>query len=364
MQIRYRDLSVKDADLRARLLAAVDRVLQHGRFMLGPEHTEFERRMADYCGRRHGIGVNSGTDALYLALRAAEIGERDEVITTALSWIATANAIVLTGATPVFADIRDDLNIDPDRIEALITDRTKAIMPVHFTGQMCEMERIMDIAERRGLTVIEDGAQAFGASRNGRVSGSLGTISCFSMNPLKIYNGYGEAGAIVTDDDAVRERLTILRYGGTVNKNDCVYPSLNGRLDTIQAAMLLVGLDYLEEKIKKRRKITALYNERLRDLVRCPRELPGNRHTYYAYTVLADDRDALMKHLANRGVETQVQHPLPMPRHTAYRDRFEADIPVADRAAKEILCLPNQEDLVGDREVDYIASCIEEFYGA
>ncbi len=308
--------------------------------------------------------MNSGTDALYLALRAAEIGEGDEVITTALSWIATANAIVLTGATPVFADIREDLNIDPDRIEALITNRTKAIVPVHFTGQMCEMERIMEIAERRGLRVIEDGAQAFGASRNGRVCGSFGTMSCFSMNPMKIYNGYGEAGAIVTDDDAVRERLTILRYGGTVNRHDCVYPSLNGRLDTIQAAMLVVGLDYLDEKIEKRRKITALYNERLGNLVRCPRELPGNRHIYYAYTVLADDRDALMKHLADRGVETQIQHPLPMPRHTAYRNRFDPDIPVADRAVKEILCLPNQEDLVGEREVDYIASCIGEFYGA
>ena len=363
MEIRYRDLSVTDFALRARLLDSIDKVLQHGRFILGPEHTDFEERMAAYCGRQHGIGVNSGTDALFLALKAAGIGEGDEVITTPLSWIATANAIVLAGAEPVFADIREDLNIDPARIEALITDRTRAIIPVHFTGQMCEMETIMEIAARHDLIVIEDGAQAFGAKRNDRICGSYGTMSCFSMNPMKVYNGYGEAGAIVTDDADIREKLTILRYGGTINKQDCVYPSLNGRLDTIQAAMLVISLDYLEEKIEKRREIAALYNDRLDNVVRCPRALPGNKHIYYAYSVLADDRDALMSHLAERGVETQVQHPIPMPRHTAYRDRFDVDIPVAERAANEILCLPNQEDLVGEREVDYVTGCIREFYG-
>ena len=364
MEIRYRDLSVKDEAMRARLLDAVERVLEHGRFILGPEHNEFEERMAAYCGRKHGIGVNSGTDALYLALKAAGIGPGDEVITTPLSWIATANAIDLTGATPVFADIREDLNIDPATIEPLVNDRTKAIIPVHFTGQMCEMETIMDIANRHGLMVIEDGAQAFGARRHDRVCGSFGAMSCFSMNPMKVYNGYGEAGAVVTDDDDVREQLTILRYGGTVNKQDCVYPSLNGRLDTIQAAMLNVGLEYLDEKIEKRRQIADWYGERLGNVVRCPRELPGNRHIYYAYSVLAENRDGLMAHLAANGIETQIQHPIPMPHHTAYRDRFDAHIPIATRASNELLCLPNQEDLIGEAEVDRISNAIQDFYGA
>ena len=318
MKISYRDLRVKDPRLKEELLKAVEEVLTHGRFILGPEHERFEIEIAQYCHRRYCIGVNSGTDALYLALRALDIGIGDEVITTPLSWIATVNAIVLTGATPVFVDIASDLNINAELIEAAITLRTKVILPVHFTGQMC-------------------------------------------MNPMKVYNGFGEAGAVLTNDDKLREKLVSLRYNGTINKQDCHYPSLNGRMDTIQAAMLLVNLDYLEEKIERRRAIAALYNERLQGLVQCPKEHPGNRHIYYAYTILAERRDELMQYLASKGIETQVQHPIPMPHHTAYKGRFKADIPVCEATVSRILCLPNQEDLAPE-EVEYVCRHIREFY--
>lgn len=361
MKIPYRDLSVKNLKLRNDLLAAIEIILSHGRFILGPEHEQFEAEIARYCSRKYCIGVNSGTDALYLALRALDIGIGDEVITTSLSWIATVNAIVLTGATPVFVDITSDLNINTELIKSAITTRTKVVLPVHFTGQMCNMRRIIEIAKKHNLIVIEDGAQAFGATQYGATCGSFGELSCFSMNPMKVYNGFGEAGAILTNNDRLREKLVSLRYNGTINKQDCHYPSLNGRMDTIQAAMLLVNLNYIEEKIEKRRTIAALYNEQLRELVQCPKEHPGNRHIYYAYTVLAERRDELMRYLASNGIETQIQHPIPMPHHTAYKGRFRADIPVCEAMVSRILCLPNQEDITPD-VVEYVCRHIRKFY--
>ena len=363
MRIPYRDLRVKDPALRTELLDAVGRVLDHGRLVLGPEHDQFEAEVARRCHRTHAVGVGSGTDALYLALRALDVGPGDEVITTALSWIATANAIVLCGATPVFVDIDWDLNIDVDLIESAVTSRTKAILPVHFTGQICRMPQIEAVARRHELRVIEDGAQAFGASQDGRMSGSFGDVSCFSMNPMKVLAAYGEAGAVVTDDDALRDRLQSLRYNGTVNKQDCHWPSLNSRLDTVQAAMLLVSLKRLPARIDARRAIARAYGEQLKDVVQCPVERPGNLHIYYAYSVLADRRAALIAHLAQKGIETQVQHPLPMPRHTAYRDRSHAPTPVADRAAERILCLLNQEDVTLE-QVQYVCGHIREFYAS
>lgn len=363
MKISYRNLSVKDPALKTELLEAVDRVLSHGRLILGPELIRFEEEVAAYCGRRYAIGVNSGTDALYLALRALGAGPGDEVITTPLSWIATVNAIVLTGATPVFVDIGRDLNINAELIESAVTSRTKAIVPVHFTGQMCDMKRIMDIADRRRLMIIEDGAQAFGAVRDGIRCGSAGMMSCFSMNPMKVYNAYGEAGAILTDNEEMKSRLESLRYNGTVNKQDCHFPSLNGRLDTIQAAMLLVSLRHLEDKIERRRNIAGKYWQSLADLVQCPVEHPGSRHIYYAYTILADRRDQLMQHLAVHGIETQIQHPIPMPYHTAYKGRFAVEINECESAVQKILCLPNQEDMSGD-EIDYVCRRIREYYSS
>lgn len=363
MKIPYRDLGVRNSILKAELLDAVDKVLSHGRLLLGPELIQFEDEVARYCGRKYCIGVNSGTDALYLALRALGIGPGDEVITTALSWIATTNAIVLTGAEPVFIDIDKDLNMNADLIEAAVTPRTKAIVPVHFTGQMCDMPRIKQIADKHHLYIIEDGAQAFGASRDGIRCGLSGIMSCFSMNPMKVYNAYGEAGAVLTDDEALQSKLCALRYNGTVNKQDCHYPSLNGRLDTIQAAMLLVNLKYLEEKIEKRRAIAVAYRKLLAEVVSCPIEHFESRHIYYAYSILAEQRDDLMKYLAEKGIETQIQHPIPMPYHTAYKGRFNVNIPVCESVVKGILCLPNQEDLTLE-EVGYICHCIQDFYKA
>lgn len=361
-KIPYLDLSIKDPEFKKALLDAVERVLDHGRFILGPEHDEFENRIAAYCNRRHAVGVGSGTDALFLSLKALGIGIGDEVISTPLTWVATTNAVVLNGATPVFVDIGPNLNIDPGLIEAAITPKTKAILPVHFTGLMCDMEAIQDIADRRNLIVIEDAAQAFGATYKGNRAGSFGNLSCFSINPMKVFNAFGEAGAVTTDDEDLRDTLNSLRYAGTINKEDCHIPSINGRLDTLQAAMLLVNLDRIDDKIATRQKVAEAYGRQLDGIVTCPTVENGHSsHAWYSYTVLAERRDALRDHLTAQGIETKIMHPFLMPYHTAYKGKFQASIPVAEELVEKILCLPNHEEMADD-DIHYVTHCIRAFY--
>ncbi len=355
------DLSIKDATLRNALLNAVDGVLQHGRFILGPEHDQFETAIAEYCGAEYCVGVGSGSAALYMALRALDIGPGDEVITTPMTWVATTNAVVLCGATPVMVDIDDGFNMDPDRLEAAITGKTKAILPVHFTGHMCDITDIIEIADRHGIPVIEDAAQAFGATFNGRKAGSFGKIGCFSMNPMKVFRGYGEAGAIVTNDADIAERVKSLRYNGTINKENCREASINGRLDTIQAAMLLVNLGRVDALIEARQRVAEHYTQQLSNVVGCPHEKPGHVHSYYSYTIVTEQRDALKQHLADNGVETKIQHPFLMTQHDAYRGRIVADIPNAERLVQRILSIPSHEDLDKDA-LDYVAEQIRDFH--
>ena len=361
MKVPFLDLTVSDPIIKKELLSGVEKVLSHGRIILGPEVQEFENKIANYCGRRFSVGTNSGSVSLYFALRSIGIGRGDEVITTPLSWIATANAIALTGAKPVFVDIRDDLNINPKLIEESITKNTKAILPVHFTGNMCDMEKINEIAHRHELIIVEDAAQAFGSKLNDKPSGSFGHIACFSMNPMKVLNAYGEAGAIVTDDKIIFEKLTSLRYAGTINKEDCHYPSLNGRIDTIQTAMLNVIMKYVDDKINRRRKVAKLYNQKLNDIVGIPVSDKNCFHSYYSYTITTEYRDELQQFLADNGIETKIQHPILMPYHTAYNGEFKPNIPVAEKLVKQILCLPAHENLNQEQQ-NYIISKLSEFF--
>ena len=211
-RVRFLDLSVKDQGERAAILQAIETVLDHGRIVLGPEVQEFERQIAEFCGRRHGIGVGSGTDALIVGLKALGVGPGDEVITTPLSWLATSSAILLNGATPVICDIDETLNMDPATIEPLITARTKAILPVHFTGRMARMPEIKEIARRHKLLVIEDGAQAFGATIGKKPCGAFGDLACISFNAMKILGGLGDGGIVLCDDDEVAKRVKMLRH--------------------------------------------------------------------------------------------------------------------------------------------------------
>ena len=361
VRVPYLDLSVKDSAHRSELVNAVEKVLTHGRVLMGPEHDELERRLAQACRKRYAAAVGSGTEALYLALRSLDLGPGDEVITTPLSWIATVNAIALCGATPIFVDVGEDLNIDPDRIEEAITPRTKVVLPVHFSGTLCDMGKIMAIAARHDIAVVEDAAQAFGAHLEGRPAGSFGLINTFSMNPMKVFCAYGEAGAVVTDAADLHEKIVSLRYNGTKNREECIYPGLNSRLDTVQAAMLLVNLGRLHDRIESRRRIASAYSRLLSGVVRCPVEQEGYFNVYYTYTIVTDHRDGLREHLSARGIETKVHHPILMPHQPAYRHLPASGIPVAERLVGCILSIPNHQDMDSDT-VEYVADTVKGYF--
>ena len=360
-RIPFLDLRISEPSKRKELLDAIDVVFQHGIFVIGPEVLQFEEKLASFIGRKYAIGVNSGTDALFLALKSVGVGKGDEVVTTSLSWIATANAIALTGATPVFADIRDDLNIDPESVKRSITPKTKVIMPVHYTGKICRMDSLMRIADDHGLIIIEDAAQAFNATYKGRKAGSFGSIGCFSMNPMKVFGASGEAGAIVTDRNDLYEKLIALRYNGTINKEVCIEPSLNGRIDTIQAAILLKKFDNVETVIQKRRNNANYYNERLQGIVGIPVETNDERDVYYTYTIRTDNRDNLKSYLEEKGIETKIQHPFLMPEQPAYKTNVKGQHQNAAKLVKKILCLPIHEKL-NEEDLGYVVETIESFF--
>jgi len=361
MKVRYRDLSVSDPQVKKELLNAVDGVLTDGKILLGPEVKKFEELIARECGTKYAVGVGCGTDALYLSMRALGIGPGDEIITTPLSWIATVNAIVAAGAKPVFVDIGQDLNIDPGLIENSITKKTKAILPVHFTGRLCKMDKITAIAKKNNLYVIEDAAQAYGSHLNGKMAGSFGDTGCFSMNAMKVFSSYGEAGAIAVNNENLKELLISLRYNGTINKEDCYYPSINARIDTIQAAMMNINAKYLPKRIKRIREISKYYNDKLSKVVDCPLE-DDSFHTYYSYTIKVDDRESLIDYLNQNEIETKIQHPILMPFHTAYKKLYHPIyIPIAIKLVKKILCIPNH-DKMSDLQVEYVTEKVYNYY--
>ena len=355
-------LAVNDVSHKRELLGAVERVLDHGRIVRGPEVDQFEAQVATLSKRRFAVGVSSGTNALYLALKVLGLARGDEVITTSLSWIATMNAIAATGAMPVCIDIRDDLNMDPEAFEAALTPRTRAVVVVHYTGLMCDMDAILKIAAKAGIAIVEDAAQAFGATLRGRPAGNFGALAAVSMNPMKVLRAYGDAGVVLTDDPAHVSHLNRIVYAGVVDKERCVEIALNSRMDTIQAAMLLVNIDRLDALIERRRSIAARYTSRLSDVVVCPKESQDSRHVYYTYTILADDRDRLKAALEGQGIETKIQHPILMPEQPAYAHLPSGQWGNARRLRDRILCLPAHEDLDADSQ-DYVIKCVRGFYG-
>jgi dTDP-4-amino-4,6-dideoxygalactose transaminase len=365
-RIRFRDLSVSDKTVRRELLDAVERVLDHGQLLLGPEVEAFEGAVAEDCGRRYCVGVGSGSDALYLSLKACGISPGDEVITTPLSWIATLNAIHLTGASPVFADVSGNLNIDPGEIEKAIGPKTRAIVPVHFNGRMCDMAAISDIARDHELLVIEDAAQAYGAAISGRSAGAFGVAGAFSFNPMKVLPGFGEAGAVVTDREDIRDRLLALRYLGTEKAEICRWPSLNSKMDPLQAAMLMVSRRHFRRHIARRKEIAILYTRLLEGVVEFPEKSAGEpvegESVFFDFSIIAERRDALRAYLNAQGIETKIKHYPLMPDQPAYAHLTRPRLPVADWLAVRIVCLPMHEKL-SDDDVTYVAKCVRGFYG-
>ena len=361
------DLKAQYRDIREEMDAAVHGVLESGHFVLGPNVRALAVEVAQYCGCTYGVGVASGTDALRLAMDSLEIGPGDEVITTPFTFIASGNTVSRAGASPVFVDIDPrTFNINPILVERAITGRTKAILPVHLFGQLADMDALMEVAARYDLPLIEDSAQAIGATYNGQPACSFGVIGCLSFYPTKNLGAYGDGGMAVTCNPEMADRLDVLRRHGGRVKYHHERVGYNSRLDELQAAILRVKLRHLNEWTTARRRVAARYNELLAGSpVITPYESPRNRHVYHQYTIRAPHRDELQAFLQEKGIGTMVYYPVPLHLQGIYADLGlgQGTFPEAEQAAKEVLSLPIYPELT-DGELLQIVETIRQFYEA
>lgn len=364
------DLQAQHRKIRDDVLREVIRVIDSQKFILGDDVGKLERDVAAYCGCTRAIGCANGSDALVLALMAMKIGPGDEVLTAPYSFFATAGSISRVGAVPVFADVAEaTFNLDIDSLRRALDahPRVRAIMPVHLFGGCADMDPIMALARERGIPVVEDAAQAIGAEYNGRRAGSMGHIGCFSFFPSKNLGGYGDGGILTTSDDALAERLTVLRTHGSQKKYVHEVIGFNSRLDTLQAAVLRVKLPYLDRWTAGRQRNAELYRTRLatRDIpVTTPAAAPyQTRHIYNQFVIRAERRDALQNHLKEHGVGSEVYYPQPLHLQPCYAflGHRPGDFPVSERLAKESLALPIYPELEPE-DIDYVCQAIQSFY--
>jgi len=364
-QIPYVNLQAQHAAIRAELLEAIAEVIDDGQFILGGKLVEFEKQFAQLCGTRYAVGVNSGTDALLLSLKCLGIGPGDEVITVPNSFIATTSSIRILGATPVFVDVAEDYNIDPAKIVAAVTRRTRAILPVHLTGRPCDMDSILNIAGEYNLAVIEDSAQAVLAEYRGRRVGSFGSTGCFSLHPLKTLNACGDGGIVTTNSAEIYEQLTILRNLGLKTRDDCIAWSHNSRLDNLQAAILLVKLGYVERWTTRRRENALYYQKNLKDIpqIKVHKDKDSERAVYHTFVIEVERRDELQGFLSSRGIGSAVHYPVPIHLSTVGRELGygPGSLPVAEAQARRILSLPVYPEL-RQEELDAVIDAISDFY--
>ena len=349
----------------AEIFAELEKLVASGDFTLGQAVGEFETRFADLIGTRHAIGVGSGTDALKLGLEACGIGPGDEVITAANTFIATVGAINETGARPVLIDCDESFCMDVDQADAAVTDHTRAIMPVHLTGEMPDMTALKAIAEKHGLTLVEDACQGILADFDGKRAGTWGRAAGFSLHPLKNLNVWGDAGVVVTDDDTVNERVRLLRNHGMKNRDEIALLGHNSRLDSLQAVVGNWLIGDTAEITEKRIANGAYYDQHLADIagIRIPPRNPSVRRVFHLYMVFADNRDGLLDHCLENGIEAKVHYPIPLYqqeglRHLGYK---AGDFPVTDRHAGEIISFPVDQHLSRD-EQDYVIETVREFH--
>ncbi|MBI3553554.1 MAG: DegT/DnrJ/EryC1/StrS family aminotransferase [Elusimicrobia bacterium] len=365
MKVEYSYLGRQFADIEG-TLGDIRALVKTGDFTLGAPVREFERRFAEAIGSRFAVGVGSGTDALFLSLKALGVGAGDEVITAANTFVATAGAIANTGARVVFVDCNDRFVIDPSKIEAAVTKKTKALLPVHWGGQPADMDAVLKIAARYKLPVVEDACQSIGAAVGGRKCGTMGISAGFSLHPLKNLNVWGDGGIITTDSEATRNQLRLLRNHGMSNRDEYAFYAYNSRLDSLQAVVgnrLINDFEWITEaRIKNARKLDAGLAS-LSKHVALPRRDHKERHVYHLYQFLAKDRDALLAHLLENGIDAKIHYPRPLHLQPASRALgYKAgDFPVAEAQAKATITLPAHQHLTDD-EVQYMIGRVKEFY--
>jgi dTDP-4-amino-4,6-dideoxygalactose transaminase len=341
-------------------------VFSNGDFILRDHLKSLEENIASFLGVEHCIGVNSGTDALYFSLLAAEVGRGDEVITVAHTFVATIAAIVHCGAAPILVDVREDMNMNVDLVEGLITAKTKAIIPVHLNGRVCDMKKLTEIAEKYNLIIIEDAAQALGAKFDGKMAGSLGLTGCFSFYPAKVLGGAGDGGMVSTNDDKIAEKIRLLRdHGQNRVTGEILGYGYNSRLDNLQAAILNVKLKYLPKWIERRRELASLYHEGLSDLSQLKLPPPPQTNgcfydVYQNYVLRAQDRDSLVSYLRKNGVETLISWPKPLHHHEAL-GLSHFHLPKTEDMSKEVLSLPIYPEL-SEEKANYVIKTIREYY--
>ncbi len=363
MKVKYVDLGKIYQDYKEEIIKKFDEISRQGMFVFSNELESFEKQFASYCGTKYAIGVGNGTDALFLVLKALGIKQGDEVITTPNSFIATAGAIAATGATPVFVDVSEDYNINPELIESAITEKTKAIMPVHLTGRLADMDSINKIAKKHNLFVIEDAAQAIGASLNNKKAGSFGDAGCFSLHPLKNLYVHGDGGVITTNSTELYEKLLKLRNHGLKNRDECEFFGYNSRLGAINAAIASIKLSGLDTLNNKKRQIALKYIKSLKSYVKTPSERENEKQVYQVFVISTEKRNELQKFLIENEIETKIHYPIPIhlqeaASHLGYK---EGDFPAAEKQSKQILSLPIHPHLK-DEEVDFVILKIKEFF--
>lgn len=362
MRVPFFDFEREEDEVLERMHEACGQVLRSRRFIGGPGVAHFEQKFAEYCGAEHAIGVSSGTDALLVSLMALGIGPGDEVIVPDFTFVSPAGCVVRLGATPVFVDIdADSFNILPEAVEPAITEKTRAIIAVHLFGEMADMTKLQRIAEEKGILILEDAAQAIGATQRGSHAGTIGAVGCFSFYPTKNLGGAGDGGMVITDDDALAERIRLLKNHGARPKYHHIEVGGNFRLDAMQAAILDVRLDYLDRWTGLRRENARRYQMLLAD---ADVVLPNSRsyngpHTYHQFCIRSSQRDALRERLAAAGVDTMIYYPSPLSEQPAFADAIHRPSAEAHLAASQILALPIFPHL-SPEEIEYVAEMIQE----
>jgi len=353
------------AAIKKELMSAVESVLESGQYVLSEKGKQFEKEFSEYCKAKFSIGVANGTCALHLVLRSLDIGLGDEVITAPNSFIASAGSIGVLGAKPVFVDICQELNLDPDQVEKAITPKTKAIMPIDLTGRPAKMKQILEIADKHKLFVVEDAAQAVGAKIDGKRVGGMGDVACFSLHPLKNFHAFGDGGIVTTNHQEIYEKMIIARNHGLKNREECDFWSYNCRLDEIQAAMLSVQLPLLDKWTEERRKLAFRYNELLRPYAEVPEEGEGEYCVFQTFVVQVPRRDELMAYLNKNGVQALVHYPLPLHLQPAAKNLGykENDFPVTMAMSKKIISLPLYPELKESQQ-DYVAHLFAKFFNS
>jgi len=362
-KVRYINLPLQFENTKSEIMDKITEICTSGSFILGKELSLFEKNFSSYVGTKHALGVGNGTDAMIMIMKALRIGPGDEVITAPNSFIASTSSIILAGAKPVFVDSGSDFNINVDLIEAAITKKTKAILPIHLTGKPANMSAIMKIAKTHDLFVIEDAAQSIGSTHDGKKVGSIGTCAAFSLHPLKNLNVYGDGGVITTDSDKLYQKLLQMRNHGLKNRDESEFWGFNSRLDCIQAGIANVRFKHLNEYLKRIDAIANMYREELTNIVVVPKDGKIDKTAIHTFVIKCKDRDELKDYLEKNGIGTKIHYPIPIHLQEAAKELGykKGDFPQTETDAEQILSLPIYPELT-DEDVEYVITQIKSFY--